>query len=100
MDMSPSFKAAVESALGKPVIIADRFHFCRYIYWALNGVRRRDQKEFHSYDRKKCKRMKHVLHNAQDRFKHQVKCYSFRYFIFYILGKNSSSMFHSITIVI
>ncbi len=28
MDMSPSFKAAVQQALGKPVIIADRFHFC------------------------------------------------------------------------
>ncbi len=27
MDMSPSFKAAVRSALGNPVIVADRFHF-------------------------------------------------------------------------
>ncbi|MBM7692098.1 transposase [Peribacillus deserti] len=32
MDMSQSFKAAVQSALGRPVIIADRFHFCRYIH--------------------------------------------------------------------
>jgi len=61
MDMSPSFKAAVQEALGRPVIIADRFHFCRYIYWALDGVRRRVQKDFHKYDRKKCKRMKHVF---------------------------------------
>src|SRR5699024_5968645 len=35
MDMSPSFKAAVSQALDSPIIIADRFHFCRYIYWAL-----------------------------------------------------------------
>ncbi|AOM83892.1 Transposase for insertion sequence element IS1001 [Salisediminibacterium beveridgei] len=67
MDMSHSFKSAVDQALGKPVIVADRFHFCRYIYWALDRIRRRVQKEFHEYDRKKCKRMKHVFHkHAQD----------------------------------
>ncbi|MGF9641377.1 transposase, partial [Salinimicrobium profundisediminis] len=62
MDMSPSFKAAVQQALGKPVIVADRFHFVRYIYWALDGVRRRIQAEWHDYDRKKCKRMRHVFY--------------------------------------
>ncbi|MCM3588998.1 transposase, partial [Mesobacillus maritimus] len=66
MDMSHSFKAAVQSALGKPVIVADRFHFCRYVYWALDGVRRRIQKDFHPYDRKKCKRMRYVFHKAQE----------------------------------
>ncbi|MDY7044871.1 MAG: transposase [Bacillota bacterium] len=35
MDTSPSFKAAVDQALGKPIVVADRFHFCRHIYWAL-----------------------------------------------------------------
>ncbi|WP_353616075.1 transposase [Bacillus sp. AFS055030] len=43
MEMSPSFKAAVQEALGKPVIVADHFHFVRYIYWALDGVRKRIQ---------------------------------------------------------
>jgi transposase len=66
MDMSHSFKSAVQKALGRPVIVADRFHFCRYIYWALDGVRRRVQQAFHDYDRKKCKRMKHVLHKAKE----------------------------------
>lgn len=56
--MSPSFKAAVRKALGKFVIVADRFHFCRYIYWALDGVRRRIQSEWNDYDQKKCKRMR------------------------------------------
>ena len=28
MDMSQSFKAAVDQALGHPVVVADRFHFC------------------------------------------------------------------------
>jgi len=79
MDMSHSFKAAVLSALGRPVIIADRFHFCRYIYWALDGVRRRAQQSFHDYDRKKCKRMKYVFHKSQEKLKEQEKWHLERY---------------------
>lgn len=66
MDMSHSFKAAVDQALGRPIIIADRFHFCRYIYWALERVRRREQNAFDDYDRKKCKRMKHVFYKKPE----------------------------------
>ncbi|SFB06056.1 Transposase [Lentibacillus halodurans] len=62
MDMSHSFKAAVDQALGGPVVVADRFHFCRYIYWALERVRRKVQNDFDDYDRKKCKRMRHVFY--------------------------------------
>ena len=36
MDMSPSFKAAVDQGAWGPVVIGDRFHFCRYIYWAFD----------------------------------------------------------------
>jgi transposase len=79
MDMSQSFKAAVQSALGRPVIIADRFHFCRYIYWALDGVRRRTQQSFHDYDRKKCKRMKHVFHKAQIKLNEDERWHLERY---------------------
>lgn len=79
MDMSPSFKAAVQESLGKPVIVADRFHFCRYIYWGLDGVRRRIQKEFHPFDRKKCKRMKHIFHKAYDRLSDKERWYLKRY---------------------
>src|SRR5690625_2094400 len=66
MDMSPSFKAAVDQALGRPVVVADRFHFCRYIYWALERVRREVQKTFDDYDRKKCKRMRHVFYKHNE----------------------------------
>lgn len=79
MDMSPSFKAAVQEALGKPVIVADRFHFCRYIYWALDKVRRRVQQNFHAYDRKKCKRMKHVFHKAKDKLNNEERWFLERY---------------------
>jgi transposase len=79
MDMSQSFKAAVKSALGHPVIVADRFHFCRYIYWALDAVRRRAQQAFHAYDRKKCKRMKHVFHKAGERLTDDERWHLERY---------------------
>jgi len=44
MDMSGSFRAAVQQVLGKPVIIEDRFHYCRYVYWALDDVRKKCKK--------------------------------------------------------
>ena len=62
MDMNPSFKAAVKKALNRPIIVADRFLYCRYIHWAVDGVRRKVQKEWHNYDRIKMKRMRYVLH--------------------------------------
>lgn len=79
MDMSPSFKSAVQQALGSPIIIADRFHFCRYIYWALDLVRRNVQKDFHEYDRKKCKRMKHVFHKSLETLSEKQYWYLERY---------------------
>lgn len=79
MDMSPSFKAAVCEALGKPVIVADRFHFCRYIYFALDGVRRRVQKEWHGFDRKGCKRMRHVFYKANEKLTEENRWYLKRY---------------------
>jgi transposase len=79
MDMSPSFKAAVQQALGRPVIVADRFHFYRYIFWALDGVRRRAQQDFHEYDRKKCKRMKYVFHKDQSDLTEEERWHLKRY---------------------
>ncbi|MBU8909047.1 ISL3 family transposase, partial [Desertibacillus haloalkaliphilus] len=79
MDMSHSFKSAVKKALGKPIIIADRFHFCRYIYWALEKVRRQAQKGFHDYDRKKCKQMKHVFNKRKRDLSKKQQWYLERY---------------------
>ena len=79
MDMNPSFKAAVRKALNRPVIIADRFHYCRYIHWAVDEVRRKVQKDWHPYDRKKCKRMRHVLHKRKDKLTDTDRWYLTRY---------------------
>lgn len=56
MDMSRTFKAAVQKVLSKPVIVADHFHFVRYIYRALERTRIRVQQEWDDYDRKKVKK--------------------------------------------
>lgn len=79
MDMNPSFKAAVRKALVRPVIVADRFHYCRYIYWAIDEVRRKVQKEWHAYDRKKCKRMRHVLYKRNEKLTEKNRWYLERY---------------------
>ncbi|WP_371069883.1 ISL3 family transposase [Sediminibacillus sp. JSM 1682029] len=79
MDMSYSFKSAVRKAVGSPIIVADRFHFCRYIYWALERVRRRVQKNFHEYDRKKCKRMKHIFYKKHEELTEKQRWYLNRY---------------------
>lgn len=79
MDMNPSFKAAVKEALGRPVIVADRFHFCRYIYWALDKVRRKVQNDWHAYDRKKCKRMRYVLYKRSEDLTDKGRWYRNRY---------------------
>jgi len=79
MDMNPSFKAAVRKALNRPIIIADRFHYCRYIYWALDEVRRKVQKDWHPYDRKKCKKMRHVLYKRFNKLTEKNRWYLNRY---------------------
>lgn len=82
MDMSPAFKAAVQQALGKPVIVADRFHFVRYIYWALDSVRRRVQSTWHDYDRKKCKNMRFVFYKNSSKLTEEHRWYLNRYLSF------------------
>lgn len=61
MDLSKSFKQAVRKALGDPLIIADRFHFMRQVYWALDEVRREVQRNLEKKERIHMKRSKKIL---------------------------------------
>ncbi|WP_147212811.1 ISL3 family transposase [Oceanobacillus sojae] len=61
MDLSRSFKQAIRKALGNPLIIADRFHFMRQVYWAFDEVRREVQKGLPKKDRIRMKRSKKLL---------------------------------------
>lgn len=80
MDMSYAFKSAIEKVLDKPVIVADRFHFSRYVYWALDKVRRRVQSNFSDYDRKKGKRIRHLFYKASDKITSEDQWILDRYF--------------------
>ncbi|WP_082195512.1 ISL3 family transposase [Bacillus testis] len=80
MDMSHAFKAAVKQALDGPVIVADGFHFVRYMNWALDKIRVREQNEWHAYDRKKCKKVRYVFHKASHKLTKTDKWYLERYF--------------------
>jgi len=79
MDMSHSFKLAVREALDRPLIIADRFHYCRYVYWALDQVRRNEQAVWSDYDRKKCKRMRRIFYKKKEELNAKERWYLNRY---------------------
>lgn len=49
------------------------------MYWALERVRIRVQREFHDYDRKKCKRMRHVFYKKQSKLTKKQQWYLDRY---------------------
>ena len=61
MDLSKSFKQAVRQVLGDPLIIADRFHYMRQVYWALDEVRREVQRDLEKKIRIRMKRGKKLL---------------------------------------
>lgn len=80
MDMSHAFRAAVQKALTKPIIIADRFHFVRYAYSAIDRVRMRVQKDWHDYDRKQVKQRRFVFFKKSDQLNEKDQWYLDRYF--------------------
>jgi len=67
MDMSGAFKSAVQKAISNPVIIADRFHFMRQGYWALDRVRREVQKRLKKLERLLSKRNRKLLWLAPEK---------------------------------
>lgn len=61
MDLSSNFRSAATKIIGIPLIVADRFHYMRQAYWALDKVRRESQKEMNQKDRIRSKRNKELL---------------------------------------
>src|SRR5699024_11494928 len=73
MDMSRAFKHAVQRSFSSPVIIADRFHFMRQGYWALDSVRREVQHTLTRSDRLVSKRRKKLLWLAPEKLDQKGK---------------------------
>lgn len=60
-DMNPHFKAVARVCFPDATIIADRYHVIRQIVWAMENVRKAEQKALSSKFRKYFKRSKYLL---------------------------------------
>ena len=49
MDMSPQFRLVMETLFPQAHIVSDRYHVCRLVDWAVERVRKREQKKLVRY---------------------------------------------------
>ena len=61
MDMSLQFRDVMTCCFPKASVITDKFHVCRYVTWALENVRKSEQKKFSDERRKYFKRSRWLL---------------------------------------
>jgi transposase len=61
MDMSAQFKDIMTSCFPKAKIIIDKFHVCRHVTWAVENVRKSEQKKFSDERRKYFKRSRWLI---------------------------------------
>lgn len=73
IDLSKRFKESVQKALGSPLIIADRYHYMRQVYWAFDEVRREVQQELFKKYRIRMKRNKEVLWKSPSKLSEKGK---------------------------
>lgn len=63
-DMNPHFKAVAQTCFPKATIIADRYHVIRQVIWAMENVRKAEQKQLSPKFRKYFKRSKYLLNQS------------------------------------
>ncbi len=73
MDMSSLFKGVAEACFPNAKIISDRYHVVRQASWALENVRKAEQKQLSSDWRRYCKRSRYLLHKAPAALSHDEK---------------------------
>lgn len=61
MDMSLQFRDVMTSCFPEAKVITDKFHVCRYVTWALENVRKSEQKKFTDERRKYFKRSRWLM---------------------------------------
>lgn len=66
MDMSAHFRTIAKTCFPKATIVADRFHVVRQVCWAMENVRKEEQKKFHGNRRKYFKRSRTLLLKHHD----------------------------------
>ena len=61
MDMSPMFRRLAKTCFPKAQIVADKFHFTRLVNWALEHIRKSEQKKFFKQRRIYFKKSRWIL---------------------------------------
>ena len=61
MDMSNQFHQIMKDCFPNAQIIIDKFHVCRHVTWALENVRKVEQKKFPDYRRKYFKKSRWIM---------------------------------------
>ena len=72
-DMNPHFKAVAKACFPQATIVADRYHVIRQVIWAMENVRKNEQKNLSPKFRKYFKRSKSLLCKSMDRLKSEEK---------------------------
>ena len=63
-DMNPHFKTVAQICFPKAIIIADRYHVIRQVVWAMENVRKAEQKTLSKKFRRYFKRSKYLLNKS------------------------------------
>lgn len=73
MDMNSQFRGAVEICFPKAKIVIDRYHVTRQAIWAMENVRKAEQKKLSQAWRKYCKHSRRLLFKPGDKLTNEEK---------------------------
>lgn len=72
-DMNPHFKAVAKTCFPNATIVADRYHVIRQVVWAMENVRKNEQKQLSEKFRKYFKRSKSLLNKPLNKLSDEEK---------------------------
>lgn len=73
MDMNSHFREVAKRCFPKAKIVVDRFHLVRQAMWALERVRKEEQKRLSPEWRRYCKHSRYLLNKAPEKLKPEQK---------------------------
>ena len=66
-DMNPHFRNVANTCFKQATVIADRYHVVRQVYWAMEKVRKNEQRNLPDIHRKYFKKSRHLLMKTMDK---------------------------------
>lgn len=73
MDLSPLFASIAKRCFPNAKIVADKFHVCRLANWAMESIRKEEQKKFGAHRRIYFKKSRWILLTRQHKLKNTEK---------------------------